>query len=508
VLAIGCGGLIGHGDENPTRVTNTNQNQCPTGQIYAKTLARCVQPVSQPVLPPYVIPSPDPYVSASDNYAYSSAVASKTNHNRTLQDQTITGGNLSVTASVALAGAIASIRYRGFELIASGGHGSAMQLITHDWTSGKRNVSIGGQIVTIDDRPTECNNPTEGGNMQNDQGQAFPHHGPSSSYIGVWGQDTVGGLPRIYSKVTPVDYIPPQSWSEDSGHGACFNTSSSWFRGYQFHKHVLVGYQRNATTIANVIQVDSTIEVGQGGAQNFDAILVAYLSRYFTDEYRYHVKEKYLVKKARGTRLQDQGASRLNECLDSSTQLPFVPIFASGDGGLAVAMLPRPGKHGTEAYSQTQFDHHTPSYSHRFRNIGVRLTARNLGQGARVPFKVVIFIGSLAAVQADILTYCSLESCSGPAKNLGFATDARIFNWSEYLGLNPDLPYTTRGDAISHWILYGLREGRQGSSAFWSPSYLAKHADVNNYARTSGYVDHCKGVVHYLRWGIAEGREP
>jgi hypothetical protein len=65
----------------------------------------------------------------------------------------------------------------------------------------------------------------------------------------------------------------------------------------------------------------------------------------------------------------------------------------------------------------------------------------------------------------------------------------------------------TRGDAISHWILYGLREGRRGCSKFWSPSCLAKHADVKNYARTNGNVDHCKAVFHYLTWGFKEERE-
>jgi hypothetical protein len=507
LASTGCGGIVAGDREQvlPAR-GSTSSKSCASGQLFAKSLGRCVSPVNQPVLPAYQVPAADPFEAAADNYAYQSSVASKQNHNRTFADQTIASGDIQVTTSVALAGAIASIRYKGFELIASGGHGAAAQLITHDWTRGKRDFSVSGHIVTKDDRPTECNNPTEAGNMKDDSGQVFPYHGPSSSYIGAWGQDTVDGLPRIYSMNAPVDYVPPHHWSEDSGYGRCYNTSDHYFRGYEFHKHVIIGLKKGESFIRNVIQVNARIKVG-ASAPKLDTTFIAYLSRYFVREYRFGTQDDVLVEKLRGMALKKQGASDVNECFANTSALPFVPIFANSDGGMAIAMLSAENGYPRIGYTQTHFDYHTPEYNHRFRNIAVKMDAKDLKKDQLVRFNVLLFVGSLADVQRDVKRYCALADCSGPQKHLSIATDPRVFDWREYLEINRDLGLTTRGEAVSHWLQYGLREGRAGNHVFWSPAYLARNPDVAAWAQTNEQIDHCRALSHYLTWGQTEGRE-
>jgi hypothetical protein len=57
---------------------------------------------------------------------------------------------------------------------------------------------------------------------------------------------------------------------------------------------------------------------------------------------------------------------------------------------------------------------------------------------------------------------------------------------------------------LSHWIFYGLEEGRMGSADFDVKSYLARHRDLQNAYGVYGY----KGALsHWLSNGKAEGRD-
>jgi hypothetical protein len=109
------------------------------------------------------------------NDYYLSCDSTTTNWGRTFADQTVTatttvdGRPLSVTTSTALAGAVVSIRLGNHEFIHSGGHGAAVQYVTHDSTRG------------------ECFNPTEGG-ARSDDPPSVPgtppfHQQPSNSYL-------------------------------------------------------------------------------------------------------------------------------------------------------------------------------------------------------------------------------------------------------------------------------------------------------------------------------------
>ncbi len=203
-----------------TQQTSTNSTaqkpSCSANQVYSSRHNQCFSlPTQEFVGYSNISQDAPPHADTSDNYAYNTkGAASLANGGRSVdrwgilfKDKQITTDNITITSSVALAGAIASVRYKGFELIASGGHGSAMQFISHDWDSGSG--------------PTECRNPTEGGNM-NDDGGAFPHHGPSSSWIDTIWQDSN----TISTYTSLVDYVPPGKTGLNYGNGSCTNTNN------------------------------------------------------------------------------------------------------------------------------------------------------------------------------------------------------------------------------------------------------------------------------------------
>ncbi|MGZ3141201.1 hypothetical protein ACVDFE_04190 [Lentzea chajnantorensis] len=125
--------------------------------------------------------APDPFdMRVQEHYdfalLYKTQCASKQNWDRTFADVTIATDRVSVTASTALAGAIASVRHGGREYIGSGGHGSALQ-----WAV-RPSVAKLGQS---DGRPhtTECYNPTQAGSQKDDHDEPPPFHGPSTSAL-------------------------------------------------------------------------------------------------------------------------------------------------------------------------------------------------------------------------------------------------------------------------------------------------------------------------------------
>jgi hypothetical protein len=144
----------------------TNQTvKCSENSVYSIAQAKCLPlPTAMSIEPFSISQAVPPFTSDADNYAYGTAVPMETRNlsNSTIYDHTLYSGNTAVTFSVALAEAIASIEYKGFELISSGGHGSAVQIISHDWNYGKS--------------ANECENPTEAGNISDDEGKAFPYH--------------------------------------------------------------------------------------------------------------------------------------------------------------------------------------------------------------------------------------------------------------------------------------------------------------------------------------------
>jgi alpha-tubulin suppressor-like RCC1 family protein len=87
--------------------------------------------------------------------------------------------------------------------------------------------------------------------------------------------------------------------------------------------------------------------------------------------------------------------------------------------------------------------------------------------------------------------------------------DKDIFDWRYYLGTDPILQSlaTQHGQprvwAESHWLTWGVNEGRRGSWLFAGPYYLNKYIDLAN---AFGATNYAGGMDHYVVWGRNEGR--
>ncbi len=80
-----------------------------------------------------------------------------------------------------------------------------------------------------------------------------------------------------------------------------------------------------------------------------------------------------------------------------------------------------------------------------------------------------------------------------------------VYNQGDYLALNPDVLGAYGGDAgrtLQHWLLFGVREGRQANLTFATREYLENHGDL---AAAFG-ADFPRAIDHYILFGINEGR--
>ena len=89
----------------------------------------------------------------------------------------------------------------------------------------------------------------------------------------------------------------------------------------------------------------------------------------------------------------------------------------------------------------------------------------------------------------------SNELARPPAFDLGF-----------YIALHDDIRASTGGDLLrseSHWLNFGIPEGRRGSKAFDLKFYLASNADL---IQTFGSTNYREAASHYFAYGLSEGR--
>ncbi len=80
-----------------------------------------------------------------------------------------------------------------------------------------------------------------------------------------------------------------------------------------------------------------------------------------------------------------------------------------------------------------------------------------------------------------------------------------FFNVSYYALMNPDLVAASGGDEEllrTHWLDYGIHEGRKGSPAFDAKWYLANNPDM---AAAFG-ADYAQAALHYRAIGVAQGQ--
>lgn len=81
-----------------------------------------------------------------------------------------------------------------------------------------------------------------------------------------------------------------------------------------------------------------------------------------------------------------------------------------------------------------------------------------------------------------------------------------VYNMNDYLSMNADVKNAVGGDdlaAIAHFVNYGMKEGRQGSSKFDVNSYRMRYKDLRSVFGN----DLPSYYYHYMSSGKAEGRK-
>lgn len=234
----------------------------------------------------------DPTLAATQNYSRSG-----------LADLVLSNQGVDVRLSVALAGAIASVRVGGREVIASGGHGSAFQFDVHPLPD------LG-----------ECYNPTEAGNMADDYRDTkgnpqYPSatsplptaptqfHGPSTSEMVLtppyWQPvaTLANGQQMARTMARMAYYVPPFGGFQGTNPAGCTPTypndvgQAVGLSRYILDKEVRLGSWVDAGTGQSIAQgfpiigmrATLTIEAGeQPAARGFNVVLIAYLLDEFT----------------------------------------------------------------------------------------------------------------------------------------------------------------------------------------------------------------------------------
>ncbi|MCM2323405.1 MAG: hypothetical protein NDJ90_09105 [Oligoflexia bacterium] len=85
-----------------------------------------------------------------------------------------------------------------------------------------------------------------------------------------------------------------------------------------------------------------------------------------------------------------------------------------------------------------------------------------------------------------------------------YTTDARAFRPADYGSRNSDLAGLSELELGAHWLLHGIREGRQASPDFWTVRYLSLYPDL----QVAFGADYRAALEHYFHHGLAEGRQP
>lgn len=231
-------------------------------------------------------PPPEPQDMRNEAYyqfvmTYKSECAEHTNWGTYYPDLTISSDQVSVTASTALAGAIASVRYGGKEYIGSGGHGAAFQWAVRPF------VRPIGAPDTVQPKATECYNPTQAGSQKDDDGKTAPYHWPSTSALSQF--EKVGDN-RYLAASRLAMYVPiPQQTKlpDDNCKAADYQPDQSPMSLGLSHYWL----NPDVSVSGNVIELRAGLHVeDQEPAANVGEVhstIVAYTQRDFTKEYAY-----------------------------------------------------------------------------------------------------------------------------------------------------------------------------------------------------------------------------
>jgi hypothetical protein len=325
---------------------------------------------SCPPVPPHQDPADAAYYDFVSTYR--SACAARQNWDRTFADATATtvvDGQvpLSVTASSALAGALASLKVGGKEYIASGGHGAALQYAFHAWHAGAV--------------ATECYNPTHAGSRLDDVGFGPPYHGPSTSAL----YQLASTGTTIRTTVRPAMFI--ERSDSEPGWNSCRSADhqpdrlpySAGLSPYWLNTEVRLAPDHGLAGLANVIKLSAVLDSEDELHEHFSGVLVAYLQRDFTATYTYDPATN-AVRPFSG---------------DLATRLPSIRCTADGAYCLGIYF---PAADLPEAYYYTMTRAPFP-YNGYFGEHTVQMTAptSRIGAGAttRLRYDTYLVVGNL-----------------------------------------------------------------------------------------------------------------
>ncbi len=344
--------------------------------------------------------------SSSIEYGTCGPAATRENYGRTFQDLTLQSNDrqLVVTAIPALAGAIASVKYKGHELIATGGHGASFQYSVHP-SYPSRGL-----------KASECDNPTEAGNQEDYRNGdiALPALNPSSTGIISYGSTrSSDGRSQIGAQVNMAYFTPENVRSLYEGD--CSNYSASklgYVRGknsnFILSKWVTMGRTINGRSYPHVLQFDAKIDLPRG-VEDMDVILVAYLTRMMTKEILVDPRNNQIYRKRRGE-------ARNNPAFTNSTTAPVARIFSNDGEDIAIGVLvpnrkidPKESKVPTN-YTTTDADFGSVNTSgeqyFQFSNAASQHFYKNLAQGTSVEQHALFVVGSVSEISQIAREYC------------------------------------------------------------------------------------------------------
>lgn len=313
------------------------------------------------------------------------------------RDVTITNGaagwtGVTAMQSVALAGAITSLKLDGKEMIASGGHGAALNWAFYP--NSFETASTG-----------ECYNPTLSGTQADDSQPGWnyaPYHGPSTSSIDLPLGSRAG---ELYSVTRMAFYIP----NGLTGFGGCTASypnrspyNVTWSSGGNLSPFRMTQEATwRAYDVNNVLGVGATIDIEETHKPDYKLAGIVYLQPDLNTYYRFDPVAQSL---------QNVPLSSYTGSYPSPAGNSSVPIIAStADGSYAMGIISEPNAQGSQESHYYYLGYNdpaqNPSYPFRLNTLQVTYTGQrstNLTAGTQLKYRVFYVFGNLDWVKYGI----------------------------------------------------------------------------------------------------------
>lgn len=372
---------------------------------------------------------------------------------------------LTIRTSSQYAGAISSLQWGGKEFINNWDHGRQLQF----------NAEYFNRY--------ECYNPYEAGSKDDNKAPTS-----SSRLLSL----TASGS-RLETLIQMAWYLPTRETRP--GAGDYCGDPADWLpcppytgplSNYQVHKSVSIGF----AGIPNVIEFFTDLYIPEQVQKGIDQI--AALTPYeFSSVWTYDlVSNSY--RKIRLLNGEDDA----------------VKVIATADGSYAMGF-----------YSPELLQPYSPgSSTNRWSVVPPDPLFRDPNDPTRLdPDFACVALGSVSRYESfsgpgdrqdrGYFVIGNLDQVRDGLASLHFqfrALDPDVFNWRDYVVLNHlEAALPSQAAAESHWLTYGISEGRAGSYTFWPSQYLQLNPDLTNVFGATNYQ---AAIDHYIGFGRKEGR--